>query len=325
MPTKFKVFMTLLALGALFSVYSLTNSLRSNITATLPQPLSANLPSALEADADHDGLTNIEESYWGTDWQNPDTDGDGFLDGEEVLSGHDPRKAGPNDLLSVTNGFVKSARNTNLTQNLSSLITAGIYAGDLKDQSSTQYKSAMNNLSLSVLDDGYTALNPPIESSALTTTSSSKENQEKYLSTVFDILEKKLMNTALFSFFNIDVFIRMETADPQNNTMKVELLSEVMNIKNVADEMKKIDVPASWKDIHLELLNDIQSLAYTLEAFSSMTTDPLKAIVATQNLEDLYSSVPKLLMKIATKTKENNLQTSNTNFLNLISSITNEL
>ncbi len=317
--------MTLLALGALFSVYSLTNSLRSNITATLPQPLSANLPSALEADADHDGLTNIEESYWGTDWQNPDTDGDGFLDGEEVLSGHDPRKAGPNDLLSVTNGFVKSARNTNLTQNLSSLITAGIYAGDLKDQSSTQYKSAMNNLSLSVLDDGYTALNPPIESSALTTTSSSKENQEKYLSTVFDILEKKLMNTALFSFFNIDVFIRMETADPQNNTMKVELLSEVMNIKNVADEMKKIDVPASWKDIHLELLNDIQSLAYTLEAFSSMTTDPLKAIVATQNLEDLYSSVPKLLMKIATKTKENNLQTSNTNFLNLISSITNEL
>lgn len=317
--------MTLLALGALFSVYSLTNSLRSNITATLPQPLSASLPSALEADADHDGLTNIEESYWGTDPFNKDTDGDGFLDGEEVASGHDPRVPGPNDLLAVTNGFIKSARDTNLTQKLSSLVTAGIYAGDLKDQSTSQYKSAINNLGLSVLDDGYSTLNPPVDSSVIRTTANSQEIQEKYVSTIFDIIEKKLMNDALLSFFKIDVLTRMASTGSKNDSMRVELLSEAMNIKNIAANIQNMDVPASWKDIHLELLSDVQSLALTLEAFSSMGTDPLKAIIATQNLQDLYTSVPKLLTKMAQKVKENNLQVANNTFLNLIATITNAL
>jgi outer membrane protein OmpA-like peptidoglycan-associated protein len=35
-------------------------------------------------DDDDDGLTNREEAYWGTSPNNPDTDGDGLKDGEEV-------------------------------------------------------------------------------------------------------------------------------------------------------------------------------------------------------------------------------------------------
>lgn len=35
-------------------------------------------------DADADGLTDAEEAIYGTDTQKPDTDGDGFLDGEKV-------------------------------------------------------------------------------------------------------------------------------------------------------------------------------------------------------------------------------------------------
>ena len=53
----------------------------------------------MDQDADKDGLTNREESTWNTDFENPDSDGDGFLDGEEVASGHDPLKPGPDDAL----------------------------------------------------------------------------------------------------------------------------------------------------------------------------------------------------------------------------------
>ncbi len=35
-------------------------------------------------DEDNDGITNREETYWGTNPSNPDTDGDGLKDGEEV-------------------------------------------------------------------------------------------------------------------------------------------------------------------------------------------------------------------------------------------------
>ena len=45
-------------------------------------------------DDDNDGLTNSEESYYGTDPKNPDTDGDGYNDGAEVKAGYDPNGPG---------------------------------------------------------------------------------------------------------------------------------------------------------------------------------------------------------------------------------------
>ena len=47
--------------------------------------------AAINADPDHDGLTNLEEYQHGTDPTNPDTDGDGLSDGDEVhFYGSDP-------------------------------------------------------------------------------------------------------------------------------------------------------------------------------------------------------------------------------------------
>jgi len=42
-------------------------------------------------DSDFDGLTNLEEYEWGTDPLNPDTDGDGILDGEDRRGDRDGR------------------------------------------------------------------------------------------------------------------------------------------------------------------------------------------------------------------------------------------
>jgi len=46
------------------------------------------------SDADADGISDDEENFWGTDQNNPDTDGDGYLDGEEVENGYDPNGEG---------------------------------------------------------------------------------------------------------------------------------------------------------------------------------------------------------------------------------------
>ena len=47
-------------------------------------------------DTDFDGMTDEEEREFGTDPENPDTDGDGYLDGVEVLRGYNPN--GPGNL-----------------------------------------------------------------------------------------------------------------------------------------------------------------------------------------------------------------------------------
>lgn len=46
-------------------------------------------------DADNDGLTDHEETErYGTDPENPDTDGDGFSDGDEIKAGYNPKGPG---------------------------------------------------------------------------------------------------------------------------------------------------------------------------------------------------------------------------------------
>ncbi|MFA6255149.1 MAG: hypothetical protein WC675_03940 [Patescibacteria group bacterium] len=45
-------------------------------------------------DPDKDGLANYSEEKYGTDKNNPDTDGDSYLDGAEVLKGYNPKGSG---------------------------------------------------------------------------------------------------------------------------------------------------------------------------------------------------------------------------------------
>ncbi len=51
------------------------------------------LPTAIQAapiDTDSDGLVDVQEEQFKTDINNPDTDGDGFVDGLEIANGFDP-------------------------------------------------------------------------------------------------------------------------------------------------------------------------------------------------------------------------------------------
>lgn len=56
---------------------------------------AGNAPAAADkADDDQDGLTNQEELLYNTNPLNPDTDGDGYLDGDEVKHGYNPNGPG---------------------------------------------------------------------------------------------------------------------------------------------------------------------------------------------------------------------------------------
>ncbi len=72
--------------------------------APLPPPAAPTLPPG-GLDSDSDGLSDVEEPLYGTDTRNPDTDADGFLDGNEVFHLYNPAARAPVRLLD--SGLVK--------------------------------------------------------------------------------------------------------------------------------------------------------------------------------------------------------------------------
>src|SRR3989344_6434284 len=134
MTHKTKVLLGLMALGALFSVFVFINSFGFSGASLIN--IKSSVLDIVDNDWDDDGLSNKEESYWDTDSDIPDTDEDGFLDGEEVASGHDPLIPGPDDLLPTKE---------NLTQKMSYLTLAGLYEGSLKSEN-PDFENSINEL-----------------------------------------------------------------------------------------------------------------------------------------------------------------------------------
>ncbi len=70
-----------------------------------PPPTIEPLPPA-GLDTDSDGITDLEEMLFGTDARNPDTDSDGFLDGNEVFNLYNPNGRAPAKLMD--SGYVRT-------------------------------------------------------------------------------------------------------------------------------------------------------------------------------------------------------------------------
>lgn len=70
----------------------------------LPPPPPTLPPGGL--DSDSDGLSDVEEVMLSTDTHNPDTDGDGFLDGNEVFHLYNPAARAPGRL--IDSGLAKT-------------------------------------------------------------------------------------------------------------------------------------------------------------------------------------------------------------------------
>jgi hypothetical protein len=70
-----------------------------------PPPTIEPLPPA-GLDTDSDGITDLEEMLFSTDARNPDTDSDGFLDGNEVFNLYNPNGRAPAKLMD--SGYVRT-------------------------------------------------------------------------------------------------------------------------------------------------------------------------------------------------------------------------
>lgn len=211
-----------------------------------------------EKDTDKDGLDDIEESYWNTDFQNPDSDEDGFLDGEEVTSGHDPLKQGPDDLLSTI------LRPQNLSDKVSSLVLGGLAEGSLK-QNNTNRNASVNL----VVDDilRQSQVNFGI-SPILPVTVGSTDT--RYRTSIIPALEG-----AVGEIDNASSGKYKTTGDIKNASLRLQ---------RIARDGQETPVPEHWVKEHTRFVYQLWVLARGYELLAASEQDPLQGTFAMQTI-----------------------------------------
>lgn len=299
MTTKIKIIIGLLALVAAIVLYTSYNAVQtlskrytgsSNIT-------SGAVLAAPEADDDHDGLSNLEESIWNTDFQNPDTDGDGFLDGEEVLSGHDPTIPGPDDLLFSS---------LDVAGRVTSLVLGGILDGSLKP-SSPDYQKSVNL----VVDDFFAQIEAQVSipTAHVTTVPSTPESRKKYtveLANRFMPAMRTLsadMENIIELIGDIDVSSPYAYDRPSLANLESVARDTAARLNSQTNALVRIEVPEDMASFHAALLETLRKIEKNILMTGQLRKDPALGVFAftvavntyTEDLPTLIADLYELL------------------------------
>ncbi len=281
MPTKIKVFLIFLAAAAALSVSSFFD-VWTGVRALISDPVTTlAVPSN---DTDNDGLYDMEESYWETDFTNPDSDGDGFLDGEEVTSRHDPTIPGPNDAIQITN----------ITEKLSNLTVGGLMDGALKPDN-PDFEKSIDDLTLSIIDDSLTSFSPKVDISEITTNDPTEENKKMYMDQISSIWEK----------FSKNLYQEIKDIGPKFDLINeggmanpefIEFFISQREIFNsIAEEAIQIPVPSDWIDKHANFISYILGFSEINDSLAKGKDDPVRATVGFNLFINLAEEFPTIL------------------------------
>jgi hypothetical protein len=290
MPIKIKllfVFLAVLAVVSVFSFFDVLGGVRSALIGDAIQPLEEDLTH----DADNDGLSDSAESYWNTDFENPDTDGDGFLDGEEVASRHDPTVAGPHDKLA----------DLNLTEKTANIAISGLVEGSLRP-GNPNYISSLDSLTLATIDDGLKTFTLYPEDLKIKTIDSSFNNQQIYISAVEPIWEQffKALGDEINNISKKLDLTGDSYTDPAFISYYIYKRDE---FKAITENWQAIPVPKNWQEEHTNFLVLLQQMIKVNDSIVRGAEDPVRAVMGITLLIDLIEQFPEMINIYSEKVK----------------------
>jgi len=262
--------------GVVARVASLINGTKT------PKELAALQAKAVQ-DTDSDGLDDWQEALWKTDFKNPDTDGDGTKDGEEVRSNRNPNIAGPGDTFEETiealNKNLASTAGGNLTEELSKniltkYITTKKVLGGTKV--TPEIKTEIQNAVLAETD----LKNEPTK---LFTTADFKTTSDNSI-TALRKYANEVGKVAISYATRVDPMNDMgvvKDAIQYNNKEALSALSKSIAVYNETEKsVLSIVVPSSLQAKHLAMLNTFYRIKTNTEDSMVYFSDPMRAIIA---------------------------------------------
>jgi hypothetical protein len=283
--------------------------LKSKISrADLLQELAQNLQNQdLKNDDDKDGLENWEEKVHQTDPNDPDTDKDGYLDGEEVASGFDPLKLAPNDRLPENTNKDTRPEPGNLTQML-----AYILANQIK----TDQIPAMANITSMEQIEGTVADQKVTEALQRASANFISEFTPNYKESDIQIAKnndlaaiRKYAGQATDKIGAIDS-CQENASDNKSDTEIIKESIETQNFSRVNclaksylqayGELLKIPVPEDWLDIHKKYLSVFWKSHKVYQHLPQYGNDPLKGLIVMEKFEQTAEEFVNVLETMKT-------------------------
>jgi hypothetical protein len=271
-------------------------------------------------DTDGDGLSDTEESFYDTNLNDPDTDGDGYLDGEEVASGYNPRIPYPDDV--KPGAMSNRSASINLTDRMGGRILASFYEGGLNPNDSVLFDQTLDNIAINTLLESVPIFQPPSvdESEILIDYSPQKEAQQEYLNALLENVEAWIIPTMVEHTFELqEVLIRLGNEDSKDYD---ELIHKyAARNKNAIQNLRSLNVPKSWADIHLSILDILNQYEATYDALILSYNDQIKALLGFQKITALHQQAQNIAPQILIRAREQGLGIPNSSFSYIINSV----
>jgi len=266
-------------------------------------------------DSDNDGLQDWQEALYKTDYLNPDTDGDSYLDGEEINSGHNPLVKAPGDtqmFYPLPLGDKYNITKRLLTdETLDALFSSYFSQKDeyLQDRpwsySASIKESDVQEMFLRAMNDAYPILLEKsegilseipeifdIEINDSDIDISEDNNQQAvqiYINTVSSIL---LSDNFLLQEKSLEA---ISTAFQSADFSPIDELIKANDGK--IEKIKRITVPSSWKEIHKDGLRITLITRNIFVSFRDIDNDPFKTYIALQKLDKIADPWNELMQK----------------------------
>ncbi len=273
-----------MAIVAGFFVYKFAQYIHAIANGGTAVQHTTPLPTADE-DSDHDGLSNQQEVIWNTDPFNPDTDGDGFKDGEEVNSGHSPLVPGPDDLINADN----------LTQQFSDLAASGLLAGDLQPDS-PNYAQSLEDITSGVTDSAAYLFNQQVNPDSLSVINPDQETNQHYADEVVKLLGRFTETAKTQYAKNADNLKLIGSSGFANSEIKNFYSSQQSIYSDILNQGMTLRVPRPFLNNHADFLTLVQQMQYISQSIASGDTDPIKAALAFDALRNTYDNLLSVLI-----------------------------
>lgn len=239
--------------------------------ASIPQEKKVGLivTSLTQSDQDNDGVPDWEEKFWGTDPANPDTNGDGVLDGVEVA-----RKK-------ETDGVSIDTQNLNETERLAQQIAK---TGFALGQAGTITDDGASTLGSQILEDIKNIKKYQVydKSVIISRGSATQANVDAYGGAVAQVMKvTKLGN---------DISVNITAKALQDGTpSELKRLDPIIEMYSKAvTTMLKIPAPIGFEQVHLDLINAYARMRDDTKAMKEAFTNPVLTTSVLSNTEERF-------------------------------------